>query len=71
LLDRPDAEPEDAVDWARRLCEGLKVPPLRSYGLTDADIPVVVEKARQASSMKANPIALTNEELTDILTAAL
>jgi alcohol dehydrogenase class IV len=71
LLDRPDAEPEDAVDWARRLCEGLKVPPLRSYGLTDADIPVVVEKARQASSMKANPIALTDEELTDILTAAL
>lgn len=55
----------------RALCQRLDIPPLSAYGLTPADIPTVVEKASRASSMKANPIALTTDELTGILTAAL
>jgi alcohol dehydrogenase class IV len=39
--------------------------------LSRAGIPAVVEKAAQASSMKANPIRLTHDELVGILEQAL
>jgi len=39
--------------------------------VTDADLPGVAEKAAQASSMKANPLSLTREELLSVLAAAL
>lgn len=68
---RPDARPEEAVEWTRDLCARFAIPSLRTYGLADTDIAPLVEKARAASSMKANPIALTDAELTDILAAAL
>ena len=42
-----------------------------NYGVTEADIAVLVEKAAKASSMKANPIVLTQDELTEALQAAL
>jgi alcohol dehydrogenase class IV len=45
----------------------LDVPPLSDFGLTEDGFPTVVEKARKASSMKGNPILLTDEELTGIL----
>ena len=50
----------------RELCGALGVPGLARYGLTEADVPRLVEKARAASSMKANPLPLTDEELTEI-----
>jgi hypothetical protein len=39
--------------------------------VTDADIGRVVEPARRASSMQGNPIALTDDELGEVLRAAL
>jgi len=71
LSGRDDARPEDGVDWVRQTCEALKVPPLRAYGISDADIPELVEKAARASSMKANPISLTPDELQEVLSSAL
>jgi len=65
------AAAEDAVGWVRIVCARLKIPPLGSYGITEADVPDLVEKAARASSMKANPIVLETGELTGILTAAL
>ena len=38
---------------------------------TAARIPELVAKARAASSMKGNPIVLTDGELTEIATASL
>jgi hypothetical protein len=35
----------------------LEIPPLRAYGVEERDFPALVERAAQASSMKANPIA--------------
>ncbi len=61
----------DAVTWVRELCDALQVPALAQYGMTAADIPVVVEKSAKASSMKGNPLVLTTEELTEILERAL
>lgn len=47
------------------------LPPLSSYGIGEADVPALVAQARQASSMKANPVALSDADLTDILSRAL
>jgi alcohol dehydrogenase class IV len=47
------------------------LPPLSAYDLTAGDIPAVLAQAKQASSMKANPVALTDEELAAILARAL
>lgn len=65
------AAADDGIEWVKRLSHHLQIAPLRVYGLDEADIPVLVEKGRQASSMKANPISLTDEELSGILQRAL
>jgi alcohol dehydrogenase class IV len=44
---------------------------LRALGVTEADLPVVSEKGAAASSMKGNPIVLTEDEREEILRAAL
>jgi alcohol dehydrogenase class IV len=49
----------------------LNVLALRAWGVNEADLGGVVEKAAQASSMQANPLQLTREELLAVLTAAL
>jgi alcohol dehydrogenase class IV len=67
----PHATAPDAAAWTAALVQRLEIPPLRTYGIVDADIPVLVEKAARASSMKGNPIALTDDELAEIATAAL
>jgi len=67
---QPSARAADGVDWVHDLCQALDVPPLSDFGLTEQDFPRVVENARQASSMKGNPILLTDEELTEILRKA-
>ncbi len=65
-----EASAEDGIDWVRALCIELNVPPLRAWGITEADLPGVVEKAARASSMQANPLQLTGEELLLAATAA-
>jgi len=49
----------------------LHVPPLSTYGLTEADFPLLIEKAARSSSMKGNPISLTAEEMREVLARAL
>ncbi|HEY5910318.1 MAG TPA: iron-containing alcohol dehydrogenase [Verrucomicrobiae bacterium] len=71
LTGQPDAVAEEGVDWVRRLVEDLGIPRLRAYGVTAAHVNELVDKAAKASSMKANPIVLTREELAGILRAAL
>lgn len=70
LTGDPAATAADGVAWVRDLCAALDIPPLRAYGVTPADFPPLVEKARVASSMKGNPLPLTDAELTAILAAA-
>jgi alcohol dehydrogenase class IV len=61
----------DGIHWVSDLCKALQIPGLRTYGISEVDIPELVEKAAKASSMKANPIVLTRDELTEALQAAL
>ena len=62
---------EAGVQWVRKLVQDLQIPPLGHYGIQREHVAELVEKAAQASSMKANPIALTAEELADILQRAI
>jgi alcohol dehydrogenase class IV len=71
LTGKPHATAPDGVDWIATLCRKLEIPPLRSYGLTENDLSVLVEKAARANSMKGNPIVLTEGELREIISRAL
>jgi alcohol dehydrogenase class IV len=71
LTGRADANADDGVRWLRELLAVLPVPPLSRYGITRADFPTIIAGAAKASSMKANPVALATDELTEILAAAL
>jgi alcohol dehydrogenase class IV len=71
LTGKASARAMDGVLWVQDLCQALDVPPLSTFGLTTADFPKVVDQARKASSMKANPIVLTDEELGEILKRAV
>ena len=64
------ASADDGVEWIRALVDELKITRLSNYGLTAAAVTEVVEKARNASSMKANPVVLTPDELAEVLHAA-
>ncbi len=71
LTGKPGATAEEGVEWAARICARLGIPRLGSYGIREQDVPVLVENASKASSMKGNPIPLTPEELREILTRAM
>ncbi|MCX7046489.1 MAG: iron-containing alcohol dehydrogenase [Candidatus Sumerlaeota bacterium] len=71
LTGNPQAKAGEGAQWVGRLCGKLRVPPLSNYGMKPDDIPALVAKARAASSMKGNPIALTDEELGRILAQAI
>ncbi len=70
LTGRNDARAEDGIEWVQSLCVELEIPPLRAWGIAASDLPGVVEKAARASSMKANPLPLTGEELQAVIAAA-
>lgn len=66
-----DPNPESGAEWADRLRRALAIPPLGAYGVEKRHVSELAAKAARASSMKGNPIALTEAELTDALTRAL
>ncbi|WP_163865703.1 iron-containing alcohol dehydrogenase [Myxococcus eversor] len=71
LTGRAEAREEDALSWVEALRADLRIPGLATYGLTPARLPELVTKARAASSMKANPLTLTDAELAEIATRSL
>jgi alcohol dehydrogenase class IV len=61
----------DGVEWVASTCHFLGVPPLSHWGVEPEAIPTLAERARHASSMKANPISLFPQELEALLADAL
>jgi alcohol dehydrogenase class IV len=57
---------ENLEDWTRR----LKLPRLGHYGIQDKDIERIVANSR-GSSMKTNPVTLTDAEIAGIVRARL
>ena len=71
LTGQPDATPEDGILWLQELTAALSIPGLASYRLSEDEIPAVVTAAQKASSMRGNPIELTDAEVTEIATRSL
>jgi alcohol dehydrogenase class IV len=57
---------ETLEDWTRR----MQLPRLREYGISEADVAHIVAHSR-GSSMKTNPIVLTDAEIAAIVLARL
>lgn len=67
----PDATAETAIQWVHNFCLHANIHPLSSFGLTESHFSKIIEKALNASSMKGNPIILTEDELRNILQRSL
>jgi alcohol dehydrogenase class IV len=65
------ASAEQGPEAVRQLCTELQIPPLSVYGVGPEHIEALVDAASRASSMKANPIALSPDELREILASVL
>ncbi len=66
-----DVTADDGIRFVTDLCRALQTPGLGQYGMVAADIPTLVAKAKIASSMKGNPLPLSDLELTEIAQRAL
>jgi alcohol dehydrogenase class IV len=71
LTGDPEADARGGVSWVRGLCTELRIPPPRQAGLSVADCSRLIPLARRASSMRGNPVTLSDEELRGVLEAAL
>ncbi|MFH0915190.1 MAG: iron-containing alcohol dehydrogenase [bacterium] len=71
LTGHSGASADDGVEWLHKLVADLDIPRLAGYGITPDQTAELIEKAARASSMKANPLALTPAELAGILESAL
>jgi alcohol dehydrogenase class IV len=71
LTENQNATSAEGIDWLLELANHLNVPPLSSYGVREEDFPEIITKAQRASSMKGNPIKLTEDELHQILACAI
>lgn len=61
----------DGVKWIEELCADLQIPSLKEYGISAEHIDTLVQKGATSSSMQGNPIVLTREELTNIITSSM
>ena len=59
------------VEWVERLVIELTIPGLGRYGMQQSDVDALAAGAQRASSMKGNPLVLTEDELRGCVRAAL
>jgi alcohol dehydrogenase class IV len=71
LTGRQNATADAGVEWVQKLVADLPISKLGAYGIGEKHVADIVAKAANASSMKANPIALTPDELAQTLRLAL
>lgn len=68
LAGRADADA--AVAWLHGIAARLGVPRLRDLGVSAADVAAIAAQAQRSSSMKGNPVALSDAQLIAIMDAA-
>ncbi len=71
LTGNPAAEPADGVEFVQKLSRELAIPPLAKFGMSAGDAEEVVSKSARASSMKANPVVLSLDELKEVYQRSL
>lgn len=70
LTGTPEATAPDAIEWVERIVNTMCIPRFSSLGLPPARFQELVNKAKDASSMKGNPVQLSDEDLYEILEIA-
>lgn len=71
LTQKADASDDDVCSWLQQLTARLQIPGLAHHGIRATDFEGIAKQAMQASSMKGNPVILSQEILVDILESAL
>jgi alcohol dehydrogenase class IV len=67
-----DAEAIDGcIQFTSKLVCELKIPALKQFGLRPEHTPEMITLARRASSMRFNPVLLSDESLAGALNAAI
>jgi alcohol dehydrogenase class IV len=67
VTERSDARPEDAIEFYVELRLALKIPHLHDLGVSLEQAKSLIPAAQRSSSMKGNPVDLTDRELERIL----
>jgi alcohol dehydrogenase class IV len=62
---------DTCVKFTATLVRDLNIPPLATFGMKSSDVPALVALARKASSMRYNPVVLSDEVLAKVLGAAI
>jgi alcohol dehydrogenase class IV len=70
ITDNGTATASAGIEWIRQLVKDFAVPRLGYHGIDPEHADELVKNAMNASSMKTNPIALTAEELKEVLLKA-
>jgi alcohol dehydrogenase class IV len=69
--DRASASADEGVAWVGELCEHFSIPGLSAYGLTQSELPELIDNAAKASSMQGNPVTLSTSEMGEILSRSM
>src|SRR5690242_612714 len=70
LTGEPGAEIEDGVAWVRETLAALAIPGLGAFGLGLDQASEIAAQAQRSSSMRGNPVALSQDDLRAILARA-
>jgi alcohol dehydrogenase class IV len=71
LTGQNEATAADGVQWVHELCSALNVERLGKYGLLEENLSTAAAKSKNSSSMKGNPVELSETELLEILKKSL
>ncbi len=71
LSGNPDATIETGIQWVRVLLQHMHIHSLAEFGLNEEYFPGLIEKALRSSSMRGNPITLSEADLRNILQRSL
>jgi alcohol dehydrogenase class IV len=55
------------VDWVKELCGDLNIPTLKQLGYSPVHAEELIDKSKNSSSMKGNPVKLRGEQMLRIL----
>jgi alcohol dehydrogenase class IV len=62
---------EDCPNILMEFLSSYELPSIKSYGFTEEMISELVQKSRNSSSMKGNPVELTEDEIREIIETAI
>jgi alcohol dehydrogenase class IV len=71
LTQNNSAFARDGANWVQEMIKKLKIPSLSDFQLSPDLFPELIEKARNSSSMKGNPVQLDKTQLLKILNKSM